>query len=77
MSAPARGGRSASARSLAFAVGTRFCVARLCGRAGRLTALRGGFRPGGRDATGQGECTYEEFNGPHPPGAAARPHAAT
>ena len=33
-------------RPLAFPVANRFCVARLCGRAGRLAALFGGFRPG-------------------------------
>ena len=33
--------------TLAFPRADRFCVARLYGRAGRLTAESGGFRPGG------------------------------
>ena len=31
---------------LAFSIGNQFCVAFLYGRAGRLTAQNGGFRPG-------------------------------
>jgi hypothetical protein len=33
-------------RSLAFSYGNPFCMGLLYGRAGRLTALFGGFRPG-------------------------------
>ena len=33
----------------AFYMVNRFCVARLCGRAGRFTALFGGSRPGQED----------------------------
>ena len=33
-------------RSLAFSIANRFCMALLYGRAGRLTALFGVFRPG-------------------------------
>ena len=31
---------------MAFSIVNRFCMAFLCGRAGRLTAKTGGFRPG-------------------------------
>jgi hypothetical protein len=46
----------------AFTAADRFCMAVLCGRAGRLTAENGGHRPG-QNPNSKGDCGCgESFN---------------